>query len=64
VLGGLEEEVFDKLFSYSYEAGEKLGLIIIATFNDFFQDLENWLTDFFYCKLVREILSKVNFFYL
>lgn len=52
----LEEEVFLKIYEPDWEAGGKYVDIIVATLNDYLPDLEEWLQEYFYNKLLRELL--------
>jgi len=52
----LEEEVFLKIYEPEWEAGGKFVEIIVATLHDYLPDLQEWLQEYFYNKLLRELL--------
>jgi hypothetical protein len=61
ILNDLDEPVFQKLFSPDWEKGLDDSNYIataIATMKDYLQDFSHWLVEYFYCKLVYEMMSK------
>ena len=66
VLKDLEEPVFAQLFTAEWENnyGESLSSIIVATLQDYFQDVKIWLPDYFYCKFVKEVLFTLTGLYV
>jgi hypothetical protein len=54
-LADLEEPVFYKLFTAEWEAGEQLVSILVATIEDYFRDISNWLPQYFYSKFIHEV---------
>ena len=64
VLEDFGDEVFSKLFIVDWESAEPLSLIIVATLEDFFSDIKVWLSEYFYCKFVREVLVRLVGFYI
>ena len=66
VLKDLEEPVFAQLFTAEWENnyGESLSSVIVATLQDYFQDVKIWLPDYFYCKFVKEVLFTLTGLYV
>ena len=58
VLEDLDEAVFSQLFSASWENGEQLVAIAIATIRDYNTDFSKWLNEYFYCKYLQELLVR------
>jgi hypothetical protein len=54
------------LFVFEWETGfsESLCSVLVATLQDYFQDIQTWLLQYFYCKLVREVLHNVTGMYI
>lgn len=54
----LEEAAFSKIFRSEWESGEeKFCPTITATLQDYFQDIKEWLQDYFYSRFVYECLN-------
>jgi hypothetical protein len=53
ILDELEEPVISQLYGQEWETGQKLAATIVATIDDYFNDVQVWLPDFFYSKFVR-----------
>ena len=66
MLKDLEEPVFAQLFTAEWENnyGESLSSVIVATLQDYFQDVKVWLPDYFYCKFVKEVLFTLTGLYV
>ena len=66
VLRDLEEPVFKQLFTAAWENnyGDSLSSVIVATLQDYFQDVKVWLPDYFYCKFVKETLHTLTGLYM
>jgi hypothetical protein len=62
VLEDLEEPVFSRLFSLEWETtfGESLSSVMIATLQDYLQDIRVWLPDYFYSKFMKEMLHRMT----
>ena len=59
ILEELEGPAVSMLFCKSWELGGEYVGTMIATFQDYFQDMQVWLPDFFYSKFVRDVLHSV-----
>ena len=64
VLAELEEAVFCRLFVQDWESGEPLSVIITATLTDYLKDIQIWLGEYFFCKFVRDLFTKVVNLYI
>jgi Exocyst complex component Sec6 len=60
VLEDLEEPVYSQLFVLDWENGfgTTLSSIMVATLQDYFQDVQVWLPDYFYSKFVKETFHR------
>ena len=65
ILQDLEEVVFHKLFTPEWEQGEGNSICgtLSATIQDYFRDIEEWLPEFFYCRLTVETLKSTVYQY-
>lgn len=58
ILEDLEEPAYSKLFTREWESGEEaLCPIIVATMQDYFADIKEWLQSYFYSRFVLECLN-------
>ena len=59
VLEDLDEPFFSKLFSPAWESEttDNMVNVMVATLSDYFKDLKDWLSDYFFCKFVKEALD-------
>ena len=64
VLEDLDEPVFSKLFTDEWESGQPLMDIYIATLEDYFHDVRDWVPEFFYDKFVKDIFIQTIFIYV
>jgi len=64
VLAELEEAVFCRLFVQEWESGEPLSVIVVATLSDYLKDIQIWLGEYFFCKFVRDLFTKVVNLYI
>lgn len=65
VLEDLEELVFSRLFSPEWESGaETVVATAVATIADYMSDLSTWLSEYFYCKLLYQLLTRFTALYV
>jgi len=58
------EEVFTALFTQDWESGEGICEAIPATLYECFKDLEEWLSEFFFAKVLVNVLNYTVEFYM
>ena len=52
--------VFEKLFHPAWETDDRSGMsTVVMTYNDYFNDLKLWCSEYFFCKMVRECFDQV-----
>ena len=65
ILDDLETPVLSLLYGVEWEAGQLMaGQVISATLEDYFQDVRQWLPEYFYNKFVREMLNTIVLSYV
>jgi hypothetical protein len=65
VLQDLDEPVFSKLFYEHWEGGtNQLCEVLVATLDDYFNDVKEWLPEFFFNKFVKDIFLQVILIYI
>jgi hypothetical protein len=65
VLDDLDDPVFQQLFSPAWESGEQNYIdIVTVTIKDYLSDFSKWLNEYFYYKLVYEMLRKTAAMYV
>ena len=59
-----EEEVFSRLFTAEWEAGETLCSYIPSTLQDIFNDFSEWLSEYWFSKFIKDIITLVTGMYV
>jgi hypothetical protein len=59
VMEDLNGPIISKVFSPAWEDGEEIMTVTVRTLKDWFTDLQKWLPEYFFSKLVRECYNQV-----
>jgi hypothetical protein len=64
ILEVLDEPVFQKLYSPEWEGEEAPITTLTVTLQDYFADLQDWLSEYHFAKLLKEMLHTVTIYYI